>query len=120
MVEGNAMLKQALKLLASPATEQVAWLLEIGVISQSDSVDPNCNVDEIGLQFEDALICPLDNFTDQEIMKKIKEIIFAIDEIMLQNSGKENAEFWSIHGLYTDDRWKTIRILSIEALFFLK
>jgi hypothetical protein len=121
-------LKFALSVLASPANEQVQYLSSIGHFEDEPPPDSNCvslyesqkydywNIDELSLQFSDIACARGDMKGNGEINDDQYNCISDLDEVLRQQSGEENAPFWTLIAMREDTRWEQVRQLAKECL----
>ena len=109
-------LRHAIGVLAAPPEEQLLYLVEIGHVDDSRPIDKLTNVDELGLQFEDAAYLAPALLRNAELTVKAGKCIEELNDFMSRVSGTENRAFWTIHALNEDSRWHQIRVMAQDCL----
>ena len=93
-------LRQAVEALSKPADEQLAYLSSLfngtGVI-----------VDELALEFDDALRCSLDSITGP-----VRQQLMELDGQLSKMSGPHNAMLWNEDALRNREEWNEVRRLA--------
>jgi len=98
----TALLVDALKMLAAPASAQIEYLIEHRV-----------DEDELALQLDDVLPAVVSNF---DVPDDAHATLSALDAKLDSMSGQHNARLWTDEALHHADEWSTVRHLAAEAL----
>lgn len=98
-------LKDALKHLAAPATEQIRYISALG-----------CHFDELALDLEAVAVLGPDMLDDKELTITQFEQLQRIDQKLLEMSGPGQAELWTELGLTHAPEWAEIRMLTQDCL----
>lgn len=109
-------LRSAISLLAASPEDQRLYMIEIGRGTNSLEIDEATNIDELGLQFEDASYLVAQLARKGELNAEAVEHIEDLNNLMLRLSGMKNSDFWTIKALYEDDRWAQVRALARKSL----
>jgi hypothetical protein len=109
-------LRHVVGILAASPEDQQSYLVEIGMVDNSRPVDKLNNIDELGLEFEDGTYLVAGLLRDHELTAKGAQCIEKLSDFMLQLSGDENRDFWTIQALYEDRRWTEVRALAQVCL----
>ncbi|MGC0327062.1 hypothetical protein RKD23_000052 [Streptomyces sp. SAI-170] len=99
------MLMEALVVVASPASTQVAWL-------DKYDVPP----DEIALGFDDAFRLVGRLVDEGQLSRDALPLLQAIDEVFSEMSQDANVDRWTREALSTDAGWGRARHLAREVL----
>lgn len=91
-------LTQAVLLLSSNADIQINTISDLKV-----------SFDELGLIFDDAIICLDEKFSEKLISEKEYKDLIELDVMLSGISGQENTELWTKKAFKSDYRWKEIR-----------
>jgi hypothetical protein len=109
-------LKHAIGVLAAAPEEQQTYLMGIRQADNKHPVDELTNIDELGLEFEDATYLVSRLLREQKLTNSSAQQIERLNSFLGQLSGMENKDFWTIRALYEDLRWDQVRTLARECL----
>jgi len=104
------MLLDKLEVLANPPEKQIAYLCSIGL----DGDD----VDELALEFEDAMVATKSEFNSGNISTKQYEQLLGLNSLLDDLSN--NSELWNEESLRVSNEWETVRSLAKSCLLVLK
>lgn len=109
-------LREAVRYLAAPATEQVAHLDELmRPVTGGGSAAAYGN-DELALSLDDLFFASNDMIAHGELTDTEATAIRPLDEALTAMSGERNASFWRREALHDDEQWNGIRMLAASAL----
>jgi hypothetical protein len=109
-------LREAVRYLAAPAAEQVAYLDRLlRPVTGGGSAAAYGN-DELALGLEDLFFAANDMISHGELKEIEAAAIRLLDEALTRFSGEQNASFWRRDALRGDERWDGIRTLAANAL----
>ena len=98
---------KSLKLLASEATEQAAYLEKLDV--------PEI-VDELALEFDDLAVLFDQQLQFGFLTESQVKALNAVDAAFDKMSGHANANLWTVDALHSKGEWRQIRELAKAAL----
>ena len=101
------LLRDALRLLASPAQSQLDHLSELGVPG---------GVDELGLEFDDIASAAEDMVESGELSPSQFETMVPLREKLTAMSGPKHAALWTAEALFQSPEWNGVRALARNAL----
>lgn len=104
-------LRGAISVLAEPPEGQTHHLRRIGIVASGNG-DALTNIDELGLEFEDATYLISGLLEGSSITAAAGERIDRLNRYLLTLSGKEHSDFWTIGALSCDPRWEEVRKLA--------
>ncbi len=109
-------LRKAIRYLAAPAPEQVAYLDELmRPVTGGGSAAAYGN-DELALGLDDLFSASNDMIAHGELTDLEAAAIRPLDQALAALSGERNASFWRQEALHNDERWDGIRKLAASAL----
>jgi len=85
-----------------------------------EEVDPDFNVDELALDFNDFVLLLPQVVAAGLISPAAARSVEAVDNQLDQMSGEENAELWTVTALRTSPEWTKVRELARNALGLFK
>jgi hypothetical protein len=106
----------AIGILAASPEDQQAYLIEIGLLDNSRPIDQRFNIDELGLQFEDANYLVTGLVRNKKLTGTAAGYIEKLNKFLLRLSGTSNSDFWTIQALHEDSRWAEVRALAQVCL----
>lgn len=109
-------LRRAVRYLAAPATEQMAYLDRLlSPVAGGGSAAAYGN-DELALSLDDLFFASDDMISHGELTEVEAAAIRPLDGLLTELSGEQNAPFWRREALVDDERWKEVRSLAGKAL----
>jgi hypothetical protein len=109
-------LKHAVLVLSLPAEQQEQYLKDLGHFEDEANPSDDWNVDELGLQLEDAIILSGSMKDAGEITVAAYRTLTELNSLLNRFSGEEYSCFWTLRALRTDARWDEIRTIAAECL----
>lgn len=97
----------ALRRLAAPPEEQVAYLKKLGVAPSAD---------ELALELDDLLYLVPQLVRDGRLDDEGAEAIYDLDRKLADMSGPAKANLWTVEALLDGEQWLDVRRLAKQAL----
>lgn len=106
-------LREAVRVLSLPAPLQEDYLVGIGHFRGAIRRDLDWNVDELALQFEDAMLA-----TRADIGSRLPEIadcIRAVDGKLAEMTQRGDRSLWTLRAIFLSEDWSEVRRLGARA-----
>ena len=103
----KVLLQDALRVLASPAHQQLEHLRQIGLAN---------GFDELALAYNDTAAAAEDMQQCSELTQAQYEAVRKLDRYLSSISGNEHSDLWTADALSSADEWKEVRRLAKNTL----